>query len=154
MFISSPNPTLRVSLLVALLLAGALPARSTCGGGGGGGVGGTMNGPVGGAADGSQGRPQPAQVYVVPWKLFAPGQQPSAAAGLILNWLPASAAEARASSLQLSRELSLAAAKCVTLALITPDNKPLVERYAPDGKLPLVVLTDAAGVEQIGRAHV
>jgi tetratricopeptide (TPR) repeat protein len=132
------------ALLAALLFSASASLLATCGGGGGGGMGGTMNGPAGGDPSG---RPQPAQVYVAPWKLFPPGQQPETTGGLILHWIPASAAEARASSLQVSRELSLAAAKCVTLALITPDNKPLVDRLAPDGKLPVVVLTDAAGAE-------
>lgn len=136
---SVPSPTLRSLLLAAILLAGALPARSTCGGGGGGGKGGAM--PPGGGGN------TPAQVYVVPWKLFPPGQQPSATSGLILFWIPATPEEARASKLQVSRELSLDAAKCIAMALITPDNKPLVDKYAVDGKLPVAVLTDAAGAE-------
>ncbi len=137
----SLRPLIHRLVVPGLVIACATPALPTCGGGGGGGRGGAVVG-IGG--------PQQTEVYVVPWKLYAPGQVPQANGGFILHWFPASADESRKSRLQVSRLLSIYSGKCVAMAIVTPDNKPLVDKFAPDGKLSLAVLTDGAGVE-LGR---
>jgi tetratricopeptide (TPR) repeat protein len=146
--------TLRVLTGLAIVLVSAPPAHSTCGGGGGGGRGGAL--PGGSVA------PDPARVFIVPWKIYGSGTAPSATPtdgaktatpsgpGWILHWAPISAEQARASKLQVSRSLSLAASQCVSLALITPDNAALLGKLGLDGKTAAVILMDEQGKE-LGR---
>ncbi len=130
---------MRCLVVPGILICSATPALPTCGGGGGGGRGGALPAGIG--------RPTQTDAYVVPWKLYAPGQIPVANGGFTLHWFPASADESRKSGLQVSRMLSLFSGKCVAMAIVTPDNKLLVDKFAPDGKLSFAVLTDSAGVE-------
>jgi tetratricopeptide (TPR) repeat protein len=130
--------------LAAVLLLAALPVAATCGGGGGGGVGGVASG---------MGSDAPPLVYRVSWKVLGAGaalpQAPEAA--LILYWFPTSPEEAKASPLQTSRALSLAGARCVATALVTPDNQAVRDTYKA-GAAPLAVLVSADGTE-LGRVN-
>ena len=122
----------RRSILVPLLVAALVPtppAAATCGGGGGGGLGGISDGD---AAD----RP----VYRVPWKYVEQGVPEG---DLKLLWMPASAVEARGSSLLESRYLTLAAGQCVGFGLLPPDN-PVRTALAPQGSTVVLVGRDGA----------
>jgi len=127
-------------LLLALLLP-ALPVSATCGGGGGGGV--------GGVAMGSSDVPI---TYRVSWKVLGQGAEAPRApeAALILYWFPTTPEEAKASDLQTSRTLSLAGARCVAMALVTPDNQALHTTFKVAGAAPIAVLAAADGTE-LGR---
>src|SRR6202043_3469829 len=95
--------------LCVLLLAS--PVLATCGGGGGGGVGGMS--PRGGGFGTPRGDPrQDLEVYQVPWKDLAPGD-PAPAGVLVLYWFPVSKQDEHNSDLQSSRQLTLAATRCV-----------------------------------------
>jgi tetratricopeptide (TPR) repeat protein len=127
-------------LLLAVLLP-ALPASATCGGGGGGGV--------GGVTMGSSDIPM---TYRVSWKILGQGAETPRApeAALVLYWFPTTPEEAKASELQTSRSLSLAGARCVAMALVTPDNQALHTTFKIAGAAPIAVLATADGTE-LGR---
>ncbi len=128
---------LAFAALAALSLP-ALPASATCGGGGGGGTGGVVGN------EGSQ-----PEVYRVSWKVLGPGaERPKEP--LAVYWLPVTPDEVRSSTLQTSRSLSLAGARCVAMGIVTPDNQAIRDAFkAPAGE-PLAVLAGADGAE-IGR---
>ncbi len=133
----------RVSLALILIGLTAVlspPLAATCGGGGGGGLGGAT---PGGAEP---------QVYRVAWKVTAAGSSLPAApeAALVVAWFPTSSAAARASALQTSRALSLAGARCVADALVTPDHGELHERLKVPAGQEMVVLLGGDGGE-LGR---
>jgi len=117
---------------LALAVAGAFGtvAGATCGGGGGGGLGGISDGPSGSRS-----------VYRVPWKVLEAGIPEG---DLKLLWIPASAIEARSSTLLESRYLTLASGRCVGFGLLPPKN-PVRDRLAASGST--VVLTDRDGAE-------
>ena len=156
------RPLLALVPLLLLLLIAALsapPLSATCGGGGGGGMGGMRRGSSGGGGGSTPG--SLGVTYAVPWNLVRNGEAPPAPAAapsggapvenLVLYWFPTSAQEAKASDLQASHDLTLATARCVTLALVTTDNTELRGRFAGGaGGGPYVVLADAAGKE-LGR---
>ncbi len=106
-------------LTPTVMLSGAL---ATCGGGGGGGTGGM---------DADE------EVYDVPWQEVT--EPVSIKDGLILYWLPATAAEQQISSLLVSRMLSLYAARCVSLAVVSPGTA-LSQKLAAGIKLPVAIL--------------
>jgi tetratricopeptide (TPR) repeat protein len=144
------RPLLALVLVPALL---APPLAATCGGGGGGGMGG-----IRGAGDRNVPGPLAAS-YQAPWHLVRRGEEVPPPAGapagapadnLVVYWFPTSPQEAKASELQASRGLTLAAARCVTLALVTSDNSDLHGRFPGSGAGPYVVLAEPGGKE-IGR---
>jgi tetratricopeptide (TPR) repeat protein len=167
----------RTLCILALLLAlAAPPLTATCGGGGGGGMGGVRGGgggmPGRGASGFSTSNLSPA-TYNVPWNVLHQGEEPPppiAAPGgapvdnLVLYWFPTTAQEAKQSDLQVSRELTLVTARCVTLAIVTSDNADLRSRFPAlpansgggpkpaSASGPYVVLTDASGHE-LGRVN-
>jgi tetratricopeptide (TPR) repeat protein len=133
-------------LAVGLMAALAGPSKATCGGGGGGGTGGLNSG--GGTAE--------PRIYQVPWLVLRGAQMAPAESQLVLYWFPTSPEEARASGLQNSRSLTLASARCVGMALVPNDHKPLYEKYGAQGAsgvlgstkgVQLVVLAQADGAE-------
>jgi tetratricopeptide (TPR) repeat protein len=165
-----PHFLLAPGLVLALALA-ASPLAATCGGGGGGGMGGVHRGAMGGRGDGTSGM---AMTYQVPWNVLRNGDEvpaPMAAPTggspvdtLVVYWFPTTAQEAKASDLQVSHDLTLYTARCVSLALVAVDNTELRKRFPPTampggtagaagtaaGGGPYVVLTDATGKE-LGR---
>lgn len=131
-----------IALVASALCLNPMPALATCGGGGGGGMGGAR---AGGAGTG----PTETEAYRVPWTIVGPAEiLPGGALGVY--WFPSSAAEAKASSLLTSRTLAVVSARCVALALVTPDNFEMRGKY----KIPEVgsgaVIVDGDTVE-IGR---
>jgi tetratricopeptide (TPR) repeat protein len=150
------RPLLALALVPALL---APPLGATCGGGGGGGMGGVRGGGSGGGS-GGRGVPGPlAATYQLPWHVLHNGDEVPPPAGspagapadnLLVLWFPTSAQEAKASELQASRGLTLATARCVTLALVTSDNSELRGRFHGNGAGPYVVLAEPGGKE-VGR---
>ncbi|HVT16970.1 MAG TPA: tetratricopeptide repeat protein [Thermoanaerobaculia bacterium] len=136
---------LALALVVALDVA---PLAATCGGGGGGGVGGLggqtqLTGPGG-------------QTYRVPWKVVRSAGTPGGGSdgagagrkeGLVVYWFPTSPGEARASDLQTSRILTLFAARCVAMDLVTSDNQPLRSQFAAAGPGAAVVVATVEGKE-------
>jgi tetratricopeptide (TPR) repeat protein len=124
-----------LSALIASTLA--LAAHATCGGGGGGGTGGLT--PPGGSDE--------PRVYQVPWLVLRGGQMAPAESQLLLYWFPNTPEEARGSGLQNSRSLTLASARCVGMALVPNDHKPLYDKYGVAGHTPLLVLAGTDGVE-------
>jgi tetratricopeptide (TPR) repeat protein len=127
-----------LAALLALLLV-PVPATATCGGGGGGGAGGALAGGMGDAP----------QVYQVPWLLLRGDLRPPGK--LRVYWFPTSPTEARASALQNSRSLTLAAGRCVAMGIIPPDRADAYSAFRVEpGSGPLVVLTGAGG-EELGR---
>jgi tetratricopeptide (TPR) repeat protein len=134
--------TLAFSLVLLLL---ASPLLATCGGGGGGGMGGFPRGSFGSRP------PEDPQVYQVPWNPLMPGDAPPAGV-LVLYWFPTSPQEQRASTLQNSRPLTLAAARCVGLAAVSSDNAAVREKYGVAADKSLAVLALADGTE-IGRVE-
>ncbi len=159
----SPRTLSTLALLLALALA-APPLGATCGGGGGGGMGGVRGGMPGGGGLGSASTSLSPATYNVPWNVLRKGEEappPIAAPGgapvdnLILYWFPTSPQEAKQSGLQVSRDLTLATARCVTLAIVTSDNDELRGRFpaaGAGGATPYVVLADASGKE-LGRIN-
>jgi tetratricopeptide (TPR) repeat protein len=129
-----------IALVVAALVFDSAPTLATCGGGGGGGVGGAR-------AGGS--RPTETQAYRVPWTVVGPSEVvPGGALGLF--WFPSSAAEAKESSLLTSRTLALISARCVALAIVTPDNASVRTKYEiPELGSGVVLVDESAAV--IGR---
>ena len=129
-----------IALVVSCLVFDSGPALATCGGGGGGGVGGAR-------AGGSP--PTETQAYHVPWTVVGPSEVvPGGALGVF--WFPASAAEAKESSLLTSRTLSVLSARCVALAIVTPDNTAVRTKYGiPELGAGVVLVDEAAAV--IGR---
>lgn len=131
------KPTLiRTLFLMLVLPVLSLPSWATCGGGGGGGVGGMGGG-------GSMGPGSDPQVYQVPWRLLKPEDRPTAGS-LVLYWFPSSSTELQQSSLRISRDLSLYATQCVTMA-VSDVRTPAGQKLAADAKLPIVVLTASDG---------
>jgi tetratricopeptide (TPR) repeat protein len=129
-----------LALILGVLLS-ALPVAATCGGGGGGGVGGV-----------TMGSSDVPITYRVSWKVLGQGAaQPKAPeAALVLYWFPTTPEEAKASSLQTSRALSMAGARCVAMAIVTPDNQALHDSFKVAGGAPIAVLATADGTE-LGR---
>lgn len=128
------------ALFALALLFAPQTALATCGGGGGGGMGGVA---PGAAAP---------QVYRVSWKVMGPGAAAPTApeAALVIYWFPTSPAKAQSSSLQTSRTLSLAGARCVAAALVTPDHKALHDQFSVPADQEVAVLAQLDGTE-IGR---
>jgi tetratricopeptide (TPR) repeat protein len=89
--------------------------------------------------------------YRVSWKVLGQGAEVPKApeAALVLYWFPTSPEEAKASNLQTSRALSMAGARCVAAALVTPDNQALHDKFKVAAG-PAAVLTTADGAE-LGR---
>lgn len=119
-----------------IFMVSAQPVWATCGGGGGGGGGGMS--PDSGAE----------QVYVVPWKAWAPTAQPKQ--GLALYWFPASAEEREKSSLRNSRALSLFASQCVSLWVA--DGAAPVAKQFDVAERPVAVLATPDGAV-VGKAE-
>jgi tetratricopeptide (TPR) repeat protein len=132
-----------------LLLFPALPLGATCGGGGGGGVGGFPPRPTLDMPRGFGG--EDLQVYQVPWKALRSGD-PAPAGVLVLYWFPASRQEERSSELQDSRQLTLAAGRCVAMAVVAADDTELREKYKVAGAS-LAVLAVAADGAELGRVE-
>ncbi len=129
-----------IALLAASLCLHSAPALATCGGGGGGGIGGAK---VGGSS------PTPTEAYRVPWTVVGPAEVvPGGALGVL--WFPSSAAEAKGSDLLTSRTLSVLSARCVALALVTPDNISVRTKYGIPELGSAVLLVDGNAAE-IGR---
>jgi len=128
------------ALLAAALGLNPIPTRATCGGGGGGGVGGARAGGTG---------PTETEAFHVPWTIVGPSDVlPGGALGVY--WFPSSAGEAKASSLLTSRTLAVLSARCVSLALVTPDNTATRAKYGIPELGAGAVIVDGAAVE-IGR---
>jgi tetratricopeptide (TPR) repeat protein len=123
----------RTLFLFAFISVLALASWATCGGGGGGGVGGMGGG-------GMTGDPQ---VYKVPWRLLRP-EDPPVTSGLVVYWFPSSNTELQESSLRNSRDLTLYATQCVTMA-VSDVRTPAGQKFASDAKLPIVVLAAPDG---------
>jgi tetratricopeptide (TPR) repeat protein len=131
-----------IALIALSLGLNPVPTMATCGGGGGGGTGGARMGGSG---------PTETQAYHVPWTVVGPTEVvPGGALGVF--WFPASAAEAKASSLLTSRTLAVLSARCVALALVTPDNASVRQKYGIPEVGSGVVLVDATSTE-IGRVE-
>jgi tetratricopeptide (TPR) repeat protein len=135
-----PSKVATIALIVSSLLFDSVPILATCGGGGGGGVGGAR---VGSSA------PTETQAYHVPWTVVGPSEVvPGGALGVF--WFPSSAAEAKESSLLTSRTLSVLSARCVALAIVTPDNVSVRTKYEiPELGSGVVLVDENAAV--IGR---
>ncbi len=138
---------LLVCALISFLICG--PVVATCGGGGGGGVGGVappadLDAPRGIGSD-------DLDTYRVPWRILLPGDAlPDGV--LVLYWFPASAQEEHASELLASRQLTLAAARCVALVVVTSDNEALRAKYGVKPDAALAVLVDSSDGGELGRA--
>jgi tetratricopeptide (TPR) repeat protein len=115
------SKTTTIALLVASLVLTPVPTLATCGGGGGGGVGGAR---VGGTSSG----PTETQAYHVPWTVVGPSEVVPGGA-LAVFWFPSSASEAKGSDLLTSRTLSVLSARCVSMAIVTPDNASVRTKY-------------------------
>src|SRR5215207_227667 len=130
-----------VSRSLAFLLMSVFvcsPVSATCGGGGGGGGGGTSG--SGGSGGGSTSNPV---VYHVPWKAILDTDK-AVTEGLVLYWFPASKEELQKSSLRESRELSLYAGQCISMAL-ADTRTPHAEQLIGGSKLPVAVLANPDG---------
>lgn len=123
----------RIVLVLLIALAIVPAAYATCGGGGGGGMGGIM--PRGGM----MGQNEPPRAYVVPWRVLKP-EDPPLTTPLIVYWFPASMDQAKTASLNNSRLLTIYAAQCVGLQLVTPDDTATIEKWGVKDKLPLALL--------------
>ncbi len=123
--------TLFLTLFVPVLVLGSW---ATCGGGGGGGVGGMGGGGMAGSDP---------QVYQVPWRVLKP-QDPPVTTGLVLYWFPSSTNEWQQSSLRISRDLTLYATQCVTMA-VSDVHTPAGQKLAAEASLPIAVLAEADG---------
>ncbi|MCI4354921.1 MAG: hypothetical protein L3K06_06100, partial [Thermoplasmata archaeon] len=131
-----------IALIVFSFSLDSVTTWATCGGGGGGGVGGAR---VGGGA------PTETEAYRVPWTVVGPSEVvPGGALGVF--WFPASRAEAQASSLLTSRTLAVLSARCVALAIVTPDNTSVRQKYGIPEVGSGVVLVDGNSAE-IGRVQ-
>ena len=129
-----------IAAIVLSLALGSGRTLATCGGGGGGGVGGTR---TGGSAQSD------AESYHVAWTVVGPADViPGGTLGVL--WFPASAAEAKGSSLLTSRTLSVLSSRCLALALVTPDNTAVRQKYGIPEVGSGVVLIDGDAAE-IGR---
>lgn len=130
-----------IALLAGALALNSVPTFATCGGGGGGGV--------GGARAGGSSAMTETEAYRVPWTVVGSTDVlPGGSLGVY--WFPASAAEAKASSLLTSRTLAVLSARCVSLALVTPDNVAARKKYNLADAGSGVVLVDGDAAE-IGR---
>ncbi len=130
--------------LALVILLTAIPATATCGGGGGGGVGGIAPSP--------QGFPQnDLATYRVSWQVIS-AIGPAPEGTWILYWFPISPEEARASELQSSRVLTLAAGRCVGMGLVPTDLVDLHARFEAASDTASAVLVSAADGREIGRA--
>ena len=137
---------LAIPLAALSCLFAVQPGLATCGGGGGGGVGGVA------PLDVPRGLPQDdLATYRVPWIVLSSGD-PAPAGVLILYWFPTSPQEARASELQGSRQLTLAAGRCVAMALATTANTSLRTQFKVPGDTSLVLLVASDGTE-LGRVQ-
>ncbi len=130
--------TYSIAILLVTLFT-VSPLWATCGGGGGGGGGGSMSAGNGGATP---------VVYNVPWKLWAPKDQP--AKGLILYWFPKNNEELQRSSLKASRILSLYSSQCVSMA-VADYRTPELQQVLGDSKPPVAVLAtpDGAAIKKV-----
>ncbi|HVT56852.1 MAG TPA: tetratricopeptide repeat protein [Thermoanaerobaculia bacterium] len=151
----------RLLTLSLLSLLPAAPLAATCGGGGGGGQGGGISVPRGPGAGGGRLQAPAPEIYNVPWAAVGPGDavppplgSPKGAAAapdhVVLFWFPTSMKEAKASELQVSRDLTVLTARCVSLALVKPENAELRGRFPAGGGVAYAVVADAAGKE-LGR---
>jgi tetratricopeptide (TPR) repeat protein len=142
-------------LTFLLLLLLATPVLATCGGGGGGGQGGFPHAPS--ASDDAWLNAQ--KVYTVPWKPVTDGQTP--AGDLILYWFPNSVQEQSFSELLSSRQLTLAAGRCVALAVAPTGagagsgsgNTALRGKYKVSAAVSTVVLVTAADGAELDRVE-
>jgi len=141
--------SLALALAVVLL---ASPVMATCGGGGGGGIGGVAPRGGGGSLRIPRGPAPEIEVYQVPWKSVAAGD-PVPPGALVLYWFPRSQEEEKGSDLQGSRQLTLAATRCVGLASVPADNAALREKFAAKADTSLAVLVVAADGSELGRAE-
>jgi tetratricopeptide (TPR) repeat protein len=132
-----PWKSATIALIAASLALNPVPTQATCGGGGGGGVGGAR---VGGST------PTETEAYRVPWTVVGPTEVvPGGALGVF--WFPTSRAEAQASSLLTSRTLSVLSSRCVALAIVTPDNAAVRQKYGIPEVGSGVVLVDGNATE-------
>jgi tetratricopeptide (TPR) repeat protein len=94
----------------------------------------------------------PPMVYRVSWKVLGQGAVPPAADlwNLVLYWFPTTPEQAQGSPLQTSRALSMAGARCIAMALVTPDNQALHEAFKVPAGSPAAVLATLDGTE-LGR---
>ena len=105
---------------------------------------------IGGARAGGS-APTESQAYHVPWTIVGPTEVlPGGALGVY--WFPSSPGEAKDSSLLTSRTLSVLSARCVALALVTPDNTATRTKYGIPELGSGAVIVDANSVE-IGRVE-
>jgi tetratricopeptide (TPR) repeat protein len=121
-----------IGMIVLSLAWSSGPTLATCGGGGGGGVGGTR---MGGSSQSD------AESYHVAWTVVGPAEVVPGGTLAVL-WFPSSAAEAKGSSLLTSRTLSVLSARCLALALVTPDNTAVRLKYGIQDLASGVVLVD------------
>src|SRR5712672_2345808 len=136
------SKTATIALVVSCLVCNPVPTLATCGGGGGGGVGGAR-------AGGSSNSPTETQAYHVPWTVVGPNEVVPGGA-LAVFWFPSSAEEAKDSSLLTSGTLSVLSARCVSLAIVTPDNVSVRTKYEiPELGSGVVLVAENAAV--IGR---
>jgi tetratricopeptide (TPR) repeat protein len=145
-------PGLRSLAFGLSLLVAASPVLATCGGGGGGGVGGVPRGGGGGSLRLPNSAPEDQGIYQVPWKALLPGD-PAPAGILVLYWFPTSNKEERASFLQDSRPLTLAAAKCVGLAAVSTEHAELRAKYKVAAEVSTAVLVLAADGSEMARVQ-
>ncbi len=135
-----------LAVIAIALITPVQPLRATCGGGGGGGMGGTM---PRSSMSGRNGQPQP-EVYVVPWKIVAPGDKPLSTP-IVAMWFPADAGESDQAELNVSRMLTLYSAQCVGLQLVKPDDAGTIARFDVAAKRPIVLLVvDGKVVDHAG----
>ncbi len=81
---------------------------------------------------------------LVPWRFLEKGA-PLVDAPLVLYWLPASAQETESSPLLNSKELVLATDRCLSFAIILPEDAGAIAKFGETGKLPAALLADAKG---------
>ncbi len=121
-----------VALVVSCLVSSSGRTLATSGGEGGDGVGGAKAG---------EAPPTEVQTSLVPWKVLSPDESgPGGPLGLL--WFPASAAEAKESSLVTSRALSVLSARCVTMAIVAADDVRLRSKYELPQQSSGVLLVD------------
>jgi tetratricopeptide (TPR) repeat protein len=124
---------MRRHLLVLLAIVLCVPAavHATCGGGGGGGMGGMM--------PQQMDRGGRAEVYFVPWKVLKADDAPLPTP-VTLYWFTASATDARAGDLAVSRMLTIASSQCVGMQLVPSDDAATIAKFEVAGKLPVALL--------------
>jgi hypothetical protein len=81
---------------------------------------------------------------LVPWHFLEKGG-PFVDAPLVLYWLPDSLKETERSPLLSSQELVRDADRCLSFAIVAPDDHITIEKFGETGKLPAAILADAKG---------